>query len=384
MTKAVQWRRGTTVDHSIFTGLNGEVTVDTDKKTLIVHDGATAGGFPVARADLSNVSNITGLALSDMTNVSTEDIASRGIAKTDLSNLTASADSTETTKGVIQLASLAEAQAGTESTKAITPATLSASLNSVAGLPYGYIRALTLSVGVDTDHDIIVGKGVAKSFDETTQMNLLSEITKKIDITWVEGNDVGGMPAPLTVQPSTTYHIFVITNSTTGVTDAGFDADISAVNLLNVASGFTKYRRVGSIITDINSNLVQFKTIGLGDKIEVFYTTPIEDLNQIANPNTWTSLDLSVPSDLEIKPYTQLISNGNNVAYSANTHFRSIGINGDGLVIYTEDSQAEYSVISDNSLMTDVNSQIEYKVVPQNVSYKPLVKVITFGYSDYR
>lgn len=82
MTKAVQWRRGTTIDHSIFTGLNGEVTVDIDKKALIVHDGETAGGFPVARADLSNVSEITGVALSDMTNVSTEDIASRGIAKT--------------------------------------------------------------------------------------------------------------------------------------------------------------------------------------------------------------------------------------------------------------------------------------------------------------
>ena len=46
---AIQFRRGTTTQHSSFTGLLGEVTVDTDKKTLVVHDGSTTGGFPLAR-----------------------------------------------------------------------------------------------------------------------------------------------------------------------------------------------------------------------------------------------------------------------------------------------------------------------------------------------
>lgn len=46
-----QLRRGTTAEHATFTGAVGEVTVDTDKKAPVVHDGSTAGGFPVARAD---------------------------------------------------------------------------------------------------------------------------------------------------------------------------------------------------------------------------------------------------------------------------------------------------------------------------------------------
>ena len=46
---AIQFRRGTTTQHNSFTGLLGEVTVDTDKKTLVVHDGSTTGGFPLAR-----------------------------------------------------------------------------------------------------------------------------------------------------------------------------------------------------------------------------------------------------------------------------------------------------------------------------------------------
>lgn len=44
MSTQVQLRRGTTLQHSTFTGALGEVTVDTDKKTLVVHDGVTPGG----------------------------------------------------------------------------------------------------------------------------------------------------------------------------------------------------------------------------------------------------------------------------------------------------------------------------------------------------
>ena len=48
MAQQVQFRRGTTSEHGSFTGAVGEVTVDTDKDTLIVHDNSQAGGFAVA------------------------------------------------------------------------------------------------------------------------------------------------------------------------------------------------------------------------------------------------------------------------------------------------------------------------------------------------
>ena len=46
----VKLRRGTTAQHAGFTGAEGEVTVDTDKETLVVHDNATAGGHELAKA----------------------------------------------------------------------------------------------------------------------------------------------------------------------------------------------------------------------------------------------------------------------------------------------------------------------------------------------
>lgn len=48
---AIQQYRGTTAQHAAYTGKVGELTVDTDKKVVVVHDGSTAGGIPMARED---------------------------------------------------------------------------------------------------------------------------------------------------------------------------------------------------------------------------------------------------------------------------------------------------------------------------------------------
>ena len=54
MATQVQFRRGTTAEHSGFKGAEGEVTVDTSLKTVVIHDAITNGGFPVLRDDGSN------------------------------------------------------------------------------------------------------------------------------------------------------------------------------------------------------------------------------------------------------------------------------------------------------------------------------------------
>jgi len=59
MAKLLKLRRGTTSQHGSFTGAEGEVTVDTTKDVIVVHDGSTAGGVPLAKEDLANVSSST-------------------------------------------------------------------------------------------------------------------------------------------------------------------------------------------------------------------------------------------------------------------------------------------------------------------------------------
>lgn len=51
MSKQVRFRRGTTAQHTTFTGVAGELTVDTDKDVPVVHNGTTAGGIPLLRKD---------------------------------------------------------------------------------------------------------------------------------------------------------------------------------------------------------------------------------------------------------------------------------------------------------------------------------------------
>jgi hypothetical protein len=54
MSTQIRFRRGTTAQHAVFTGALAEITVDTDKKTAVIHDGGTAGGIPLAREDGKN------------------------------------------------------------------------------------------------------------------------------------------------------------------------------------------------------------------------------------------------------------------------------------------------------------------------------------------
>ncbi|GHT57557.1 hypothetical protein FACS18945_2180 [Bacteroidia bacterium] len=72
MSKSIQIRRGSAAEHSSFTGLLGEITYNNTSKTMHVHDGATVGGFALARADMSNISAdtiqaIVGSANTDIT-----------------------------------------------------------------------------------------------------------------------------------------------------------------------------------------------------------------------------------------------------------------------------------------------------------------------------
>ena len=61
----VQLRRGTSAEHSSFTGAAGEITVNTSNSTIHVHDGSTAGGTELATK--SSVDGLTVNSISDVT-----------------------------------------------------------------------------------------------------------------------------------------------------------------------------------------------------------------------------------------------------------------------------------------------------------------------------
>ena len=57
MASTLRLKRGTTAANNRHTGQEGEPLYDTGAKTIRVHDGTTAGGTALARADMANVQN---------------------------------------------------------------------------------------------------------------------------------------------------------------------------------------------------------------------------------------------------------------------------------------------------------------------------------------
>lgn len=70
--REIQQRRGTTAEHELFTGAEGELTVDIDKNTVVVHDGSTVGGTPLAKETaVSDIEQRLSTAESDINSAET-------------------------------------------------------------------------------------------------------------------------------------------------------------------------------------------------------------------------------------------------------------------------------------------------------------------------
>jgi hypothetical protein len=89
-SKILRLRRGTTAAHSCYVGPSGEVTIDTDKNVVVIHDGSTPGGFPA----LTQSSLIENLPIATNSTLGTIRIGSgitidpiSGIASVDVNNI---------------------------------------------------------------------------------------------------------------------------------------------------------------------------------------------------------------------------------------------------------------------------------------------------------
>jgi hypothetical protein len=127
-----------------------------------------------------------------------------------------------------------------------------------------------LVTSVESTDDVNITAGECRDATNAENIILASEITKKSDTTWAAGDDGGGLNATDFaadsdgLKPDTTYHVFLIKH-TDGTVDAGLDKDTTATSLL-ADSGYTYYRRVGSVVTDAtaapNANLIPWYQVG--------------------------------------------------------------------------------------------------------------------------
>lgn len=161
-------------------------------------------------------------------------------------------------------------------------------------LPYNCIEGFDILISpTDTSHDWQIGPGEARDTTNTEDIVLTASITKQLDAVWSAGNNAGGVET-LPVVISDTYHMFAIKNVTTDTVDIIFDNSLSPT----LPSGYTKYRRVGSFLTNAAANISGYTRVG----DLCLWTTPPTDVNVSNLPSaTGTLYALSVPTDIQVQ-----------------------------------------------------------------------------------
>jgi hypothetical protein len=106
----------------------------------------------------------------------------------------------------------------------------------------------------DANNDIDFSSGVFQFSDGSGQAKATA-LTKRLDASWVAGTNQGGLDTGSKAN-STWYHCYAIYNPTTLVSDFLFST--GATTPTTLPSGYTKYKRVGSIKTDGSGNIRGF------------------------------------------------------------------------------------------------------------------------------
>jgi hypothetical protein len=178
MATEIRFRRGTTAQHSTFTGALAEVTVDTDKKTVVVHDGITVGGIPLPTSvNLSDKANKTYVDDQDALKANkTGDTFSGNISLSGNDLLDVNLGVPDYIKGLI-----------TSKTSAYV---ISAAVGGIKGQ----------------------GKFVSNTID----------FSKNLNAAWAAGSGNGGRLDAAAVAASTTYHCQALRKDSDGTFDWGY------------------------------------------------------------------------------------------------------------------------------------------------------------------
>ena len=238
------------------------------------------------------------------------------------------------------------------------------------------IDGLTLSnYVINPNNGIDIDVGICVDSTKTKLMDLTSILTKRLTIKWAIGTNQGGRPSTVSLSSNTWYHVFLIMK-TDGTVDAGFDTSLTAANLLT-ASGFTYYRRIGSVRTGSDSNLLGF--IQTGD--DFMWKTQIVEYSSTAPPTTLTDLTLTTPLGLKTKPYlTHII--GLNSTVNIDFFVQDQNTGAEIKVGRTPVNTNAYICNSHNIIYTDTSSKIKHAASTANGS--PSVTILSEGYNDSR
>lgn len=302
----------------------------------------------------------------------------------------------KTSKGIVELATNAEVQAGIDDERAVTPAGLQSKIasnvetreelldtvlvvpsNLVHSVPRGHIAGFQLSNSSgDANHDIDISGGRCRSDDDTTSLFKGTPITKRIDVAWSEGDNQGGLDTG-SVAVDTTYHVFAIYNPTTNTFDVLITASFSSPTM---PTDYTKKRILGSIYTDGSANIIGFSQFG----DEFLWDSPPLDYDSTIT--TTASLHgLSVATGRKVQAIINATLAGgsdNTEAYlsSPDVDDEAPSITGAPLASVRQDESFDRQMTAAMKIRTNTSGQIRAR----NSRVGTALKIVTLGWIDRR
>ena len=187
------------------------------------------------------------------------------------------------------------------STLAVTGATTLTTALGVAsggtgsgGVGSSAIRSYLAGLGLSNDatdatNDIDIAVGVAIDGTNAYVMSLASILIKRLDAAWAVGTNQGGLDTGAIA--NTTYHVWLIARSDTGVVDVLFSTSASAPTM---PTNYTYKRRIGSIIRSAGT-ILAFSQLGN----EFLLKATVEDVD-VTLSTTATFYTLTCPSGIQV------------------------------------------------------------------------------------
>lgn len=177
----------------------------------------------------------------------------------------------------------------------------------------GYLFGLKMANGGDAVNDIDIATGACRDKDDTMDIVLASALTKQLDAVWAVGTNQGGRASGAAIA-NTTYHVFLIKRSDTGVVDAAYDTSATGANIAaNTNAAYTTIRRIGSIVR-AGGTILAFTQDG--DLFQL--STGVADISANAPGTAAVTRTLaSVPTGLNIQAWVHAMLQNNSAATTA-------------------------------------------------------------------
>ena len=357
MTKAVQRRKGTDSEHSTFTGLEAEITVNTTNQSVHVHDGSTAGGFELARADGSNVDDFAvGGNLTVTGNTTINGTLTLGDSDTD--SITINADLTSdlipnaTNTYDLGTASKQWKDIYIDGTAYIDAINFNGTAITATGAELNYVDGVTSAIQTQidgkqdsdaqltdiagltpTDGNFIVGDGanfVAESgATARTSLGLGSIATQDSSSISITGGTIDGVTIGGSSAGAGTFTTLTANTSITGTLATAAQPNITSVGTLTgfTSTGIDDNATSTAIQIDSNGDISFYEDTGTTPKF--FWDASAEAL-AVGGTNTFTSKIVA--------------SAANGTAYSSNSQLRISGggtNNNRASIIFSDDALSD-------------------------------------------